>query len=73
MSKKYNRSEDNGLLDTFILCVLLKGHKTWRVVATNRKMAKLEDVLKTLKKSREVEKVNIYKMDGISGEITFNF
>ncbi len=62
------RSERDGLLDTYILKVRFKDHKTWRISANNRNLDKLKNSLKELPDN--LEKYQIDVMDGKTGEIT---
>jgi hypothetical protein len=67
-SKKVARLEEEGLKDTYILAIKIKGHQTWRIPGTNRK---IEKVLKFVSDDKtKIVEFKMFKLNGITGIIT---
>lgn len=69
MNKKADKADKKGLTDTFILMAKIKGHATWRIIATGRDQKKLNRILKNQKD--QIEKFQYGLLDGITGTLNF--
>ena len=62
------KDKDQKLVDTFISVVKFTDQKVWTILSTNKKLETIKAILKT--HENQIEAAKLYKMDGVTTEIT---